>query len=77
VIVSPAPAPANAKPEKIDIAVSAATVPGGELRIVLTLGEQSIALKLPDAMNLARLVLDCCQTVKDATFTRVDKATLQ
>ena len=64
-------------PDKIEGNVTVVTVPGGELRVAVVLGEYTITLKLQDALNLTKRIQDCCQTVIDASVNRALKAGLQ
>ena len=73
----PIAAPATAKPEIVDIQVSVATVPGGELRVAYVFGEKTFALKLQDVLNLSRRTQDCCQVIIDVSVKKACKADLQ
>ena len=64
-------------PTKIEIQVRIAYVPGDpEPRVALILGENSIALRLPEAVSVAKAIADCCDQIRVDAAVAGSKAVL-
>jgi hypothetical protein len=66
------------KPESITIAVAVVTVKGeAEPQIAVSLGNQTTALHLYDALRLAHAVTTACEELKKILEAKTSKAILQ